>query len=161
MACIPLVLTTTVAISGGIYKWTDENGQINYSQVKPSQNTTKEIKYKNNNEKKPEPQKSSDRFNQAKCTTLKCTADKMENERLERERNWKNAKLKKQTKPISLQEKNKQLKDYKDKLIIAKCKKRRETYCDEGADKIKDEEMWKRIKQEQQKQFRRDHPYIP
>ena len=84
------VLTSSIAIAAGPYKWVDKDGKIHYTDVPPTQGDASRVKVPaaNPSPESPSEDQTSDRDAKGNCRTMKCLADEMEATRLQREKDY-------------------------------------------------------------------------
>jgi hypothetical protein len=72
-----------------VYKWTDENGTIHYSDMKPNEAPSEKLNIKTNNpsQERASPQKSAQALDQQKSKDLEAQAERLKSETQRREQN--------------------------------------------------------------------------
>lgn len=192
-----VVSTVAVQLHAQIYKWTDENGQVHFSQSKPVARDSDEVRIKKSPVVDPVEQtesqggdnglregqgqvctSGSDYITVGKnvvCCNSRCVKERyskglefdcyaQECNSLRQElmmEKWQAENKKKQQrweaerkKAAERREAEKQQTADRNQSVVDECNKRRETYCNEGADRIRsiekfkaEEQKWDRIKQ--------------
>jgi hypothetical protein len=72
-----------------VYKWTDENGAIHYSDIKPNKGSSEKLNIKTNNpsQERASPQSSAQALDQQKSKELQAQAERLKSETQNREQN--------------------------------------------------------------------------
>ncbi len=136
---LALFLVLTLPAYAGVYKWVDENGNVHYSEQPPEKGRHSQLHIPAA-PSKPQPQSENKFVSQLR----QMEADKSERERVQalkqrletekqiRERDKENYWEKEE-------QRRAEEKKARDDATVAECKRNRETYCDQGAERINSE----------------------
>ena len=130
-------------LAGKLYKWTDKDGKVHFSQTEPPQNEIKKIDaihIKTHTPNKKDVERAE----------RKLRSYKWEKEREERTKNYKrrNEKyaIEREERQKKYKKQQKERNEKYEKAVIDQCKKTRETHCNRGSAYIRQKALEKRRK---------------